>query len=135
MLVFKFHKEIVDSELTSRPRLNVRFTNNNNSIEVFALLDSGADRTVLPKTFAKILGLKKGKDIETAGIGGITKGFESLVDLTFIDILGKQEKIIQVPIYVLEDFNDVIIGRNKIFDKFRIVLEQFNNKIILEKQQ
>lgn len=99
------------------------------------MLDSGADRTVLPKTFARILGLKKGKDIETSGIGGITKGFESLVDLTFIDILGKQEKIIQVPIYVLEDFNDVIIGRNKIFDRFRIVLEQFNNKVILEKQQ
>lgn len=135
MLIFRFSKEIIGNEIIYRPRLNIRLTNSDNYIEVFALLDSGADRTVIPITFAKILRLKKGKNIETSGVGGTSQGYESKLDISFIDIFGKEEKLISVPVYVLEEFNDVIIGRNKIFDQFRIILEQINNKIIFERVQ
>ena len=50
----------------------------NKLVRIVALIDSGADTTVLPKGLAELLGLKeKGEIIETGGIGGKVKVKES----------------------------------------------------------
>ena len=51
-----------------------------------------------------------------------------------MDETGKSEKISQVPVYIVPKFNDVVIGRKKIFDLFRVTFEQYNNRIILDKK-
>lgn len=133
MLVFRFHKELAGSEVVHRPRIRVHLPFKEAFIEVFALLDSGADRTIIPEKLAQILKLQKGKSIQTLGIGGVTGGYESVADIVFVDIDNQKEKLEQVPVYVLSDFEDVVIGRNKIFTTFRIVIEQYKNNIMLEK--
>ncbi len=116
-----------------RPRINIEVTGKNTKLEIFALLDSGADRTVIPEAFAELLKLKKGNKIKTTGIGGSAEGYESDIDLFFIGLNGVREEIKNVPVYVLPNFNDVIIGRNKIFENFKIIFDQKNNDIIFEK--
>lgn len=132
MLIFNFRKELADKEIILRPRLTIRLTKDKIKITISALLDSGADRTVIPKFIAEALQLKQGAIIKSSGIGGMTEGYESFVDITFIDVNQKEETIKNVPIYILPSITDVVIGRNKIFDLFRVTLEQYNNKIILE---
>lgn len=101
------------------------------TIRCSALLDSGADRTIIPEVIADVLNLKKGSAIETAGIDGLAKGYDSRIDLSFVDINNKVEFVNEVPVYVLSNFNDVVIGRKKVFDFFRVIFEKFNNKILL----
>ena len=133
MLIFQFNKEYVGEEIVYRPRIPVRLTKSGITIEVFALIDSGADRTVIPAAWADALKLEKGKEIETSGISGSIEGYESWIDLIFTDDQGKSEKISRIPVYVLYEFNDVVIGRNKIFDIFRITFEKLTNRIIFDK--
>lgn len=134
MLIFNFRKEFINGAIVFRPRLNVRFKAPHATIEVFALLDSGADRSIVPEAFAELLHLKKGSIVETSGVGGNAKGYESEVDIVFTDVSGNTERVASVPIYVLPDFNDVVIGRSQIFELFSITFEQFNKKIFLEKK-
>ena len=42
-------------------------------LKVSALVDSGADHTVVPKRIATLLGLTQGNEIKTTGIGGSAK--------------------------------------------------------------
>ncbi|MBI5064964.1 hypothetical protein HZA97_01895 [Candidatus Woesearchaeota archaeon] len=55
------------------------------------------------------------------------------MDLLFVDIHGEKEKIFKVPVYVLPDFNDVILGRKGIFEMFKITFNQVKNEILFEK--
>ncbi|MBI4148098.1 retropepsin-like domain-containing protein [Candidatus Woesearchaeota archaeon] len=48
-----------------------------------ALIDSGADNTVIPKTLAELLGLKEDEELETGGIGGKVKVKKSRMSITF----------------------------------------------------
>ncbi len=132
MLSFRFHKEFAGREVVYRPRIAMRFLSSQTAIEAFALLDSGADRTVIPQVFAELLGLFRGAAVTTTGIGGTAEGYESQVDLELVDLSGQREVMEDVPIYVLNGFTDVVIGRNKLFDLFRVTLEQFNLHIGLE---
>lgn len=134
MLVFDFRKEIVGDEVILRPRLTVHLTTDRSIVATAALLDSGADRTIVPDFVADVLELQKGTPVKTSGIGGVTNGFESVVDITFVDSSQNKEIVEEVPVYILKGVSDVVIGRRKIFDFFRITFEQFNNKIMLEKK-
>ena len=135
MLVFRFRTEFAGTEKVNRPRLKVCINTQKDTVIAFALLDSGADRTIIPESLARVLSLRKGPPARTAGIGGSSEGYESIIDnIIFVDETGKMEKITEIPVYVLADFEDIVIGRNKIFDVFRIVFEQFNDKIILERK-
>lgn len=101
-----------------------------------ALVDSGADCTVISKDTAEFLGLKE-KESEaksTAGIGGLVKVKNSV--LTF-QIKDEREKYpLTVPVLVLqEDKADIpiILGRNGFFEHFHITIKQNEEKIILKK--
>ena len=68
--------------------------------------------------------MRKGPPARTAGIGGSSEGYESIIDnIIFVDETGKMEKITEIPVYVLADFEDIVIGRNKECD---IVLDDIN---------
>lgn len=135
MLVFNFRNETAGREVIPRPRLTVQLATDTAMVTTgSALLDSGADRTVVPDYIADVMNLKKGTPVESTGIGGMTRGFESAVDITFIDANQRKETVKDVPVYVLPRISDVVIGRRKIFEEFRVTFEQFTNRIILEKK-
>lgn len=105
--------------------------------EFIALLDSGADVSVIPKDVAELLGLDlSGKREEARGIGGKVQTVQTRINLE----LGKpHEKYTfnSMPIKViLEDGNmeiPILLGRLGFFDRFTITFNQKEEKIILKK--
>lgn len=104
-------------------------------IKVAALVDSGADNTVVPKDLAVMLGLKDtAVEGETGGIGGKVKVKRSR--LTF-EVRGRREKYcLDVPVLVLQEgYSDVplLLGRRGFFEEFEITFRQNEEKIVLKK--
>ena len=59
MLVFQFRREGVGEQAVLRPRLGVLMSQEGFSVEASALLDSGADHSILPAFVANLLKLKR----------------------------------------------------------------------------
>ncbi len=135
MLAFNFRDEIAGNTVIKRPRLTLRISGDDADLEFYALLDSGADTSIIPLEFANILGLKKGKEIRTSGVGGVSVGYESSLNLSLVGVNGITERISSIPVYVLPTINQFVIGRKKIFDLFKITFEQYNNLILLSNQE
>lgn len=103
-------------------------------IEVVALLDSGADNTVIPKDLAEILELKELEETDTAGIGGNVKVKKT--KLNFMIIGTREKHSLSVPALVLQDKNanvPLLLGRHGFFEEFHITFKQDEEKIILKK--
>jgi len=103
----------------------------------FALVDSGADTSVMPKEVAQLLGLEEtDSEIETGGIGGKTKVKESKLTFTVKDSREKHQ--MTIPVLVLQDPKSkvpLLLGRNGFFEKFHISFKQDEEKIVLKKVQ
>lgn len=101
---------------------------------VRALIDSGADNTVIPKIIADVLGIE-GKELATSeGIGGSVEAIKSRITAT---IQGKEEvHTFQLPVVVLkkdEGAIPMLLGRKGFFEHFHITFKQNQETIILEK--
>ena len=103
--------------------------------DTIALLDSGADTCVMPKSIAEILGLELSDEVAPIfGLGGKTKSAE-----TFAKILigkGHEEYTFDKVFFkvVLGKYEfPVILGRSGFFDKFIVTFDQKNEKVILKK--
>ena len=100
-------------------------------ISVMGYLDSGADMTLLPLSFAKALGIKIEEEQvkEIRGIG------DSAVSVIIKEIEMKISDVnikANVGIALIEEV-PYLLGRKDIFNKFRIIFEEYNERIILEK--
>ena len=70
-------------------------------MRVIALLDSGADTTVVPKDLAEVLGLHEMEQSETGGIGGNVKVTKSRLQFK---IQGNRESYpLDVPVLILQN--------------------------------
>ncbi|NOZ80143.1 MAG: hypothetical protein GXP63_00600 [DPANN group archaeon] len=96
-----------------------------------ALIDSGADTPVISRDFAELLELDlRGKKQDVAGIGGTVKGTLSKVSVKIEK--GHDRVVFQMPVWVLDDFNNnPLLGREVFFDKFNIKFQQNEKKFIL----
>jgi hypothetical protein len=104
------------------------------SIEVVALLDSGADVSVLPLSIAQILGLDiSGRRMPAFGVGGKIDTVDSKVSITVEK--GHEHYTFDIPVKVVLDRYDlpVLLGRMGFFDQFVISFEQNKEKISLKK--
>lgn len=106
-------------------------------IRWYALVDSGADTSVVPKEVADLLGLvETDSEIETGGIGGKTKVKESKLTFTIKD--SRETHQMTIPVLVLQDPKSkvpLLLGRNGFFEKFHISFKQDEEKIIFKKVQ
>jgi len=103
-------------------------------MEVIALIDSGADNTVVPKDLAELLGLKENVESETGGIGGKVKTKKSR--LRFKIKNNRESYTLDVPVLVLQDKNadvPLLLGRHGFFEQFHITFKQDDEKIVLKK--
>lgn len=104
-------------------------------IKVIALVDSGADDTVIPLNMAKILGLRQQEaEGETKGIGGKVKIKKTKFHFR---IKGERESYpLEVDALVLQDEKmdtPLLLGRNGFFENFHITFRQDEEKIVLKK--
>lgn len=129
MIVFRYRREegTTDS-VVYRPVADVEFKSKNNEwIELHPYIDSGADVTLFPLSFGKLLGLEIDEDEikELKGVGGDKI---SVVFKTLSIRIGKYEFDIRVAWCLKEDV-PALLGRKDIFDQFHIQFKQ-DKKII-----
>ncbi len=135
---FRFRIERTRNDLISRPLIPVRLTGPGSSGRFIALLDSGADRSMIPSEIADILGL----DIDlrrrqtVSGIGGNVEVVRTRVRVTFARG-SERHSLPSVPVDVPMGRTRnryAILGRQGIFDKFVIVFDLNRNSIEMKRQ-
>ncbi len=136
-IIFRYiHIPRPDGSLRKAPFIPIKVRDKSGKpLKIIALLDSGADDTVIPKDLANILGLKEQKEeTETAGIGGKVKVKKTRFN--FI-VEGKKEKYpISVPALVIQDEDadiPLLLGRHGFYENFHITFKQNEEKVVLKK--
>ncbi len=102
-------------------------------IDVFSILDSGSDMTIIPMEIAEVLDIKYKKENELFGItGGPVKTHEGKLRISF----GKGHEVysFEIPVLVPEKENlSVIIGRAGFFSQFKITFIESERKMEFKK--
>jgi len=105
-----------------------------NWFHTYALLDSGADISVIPSDFAELIGVKIGKEIAISkGIGGPVKVVNSTMNF---QLKGDHRTYTyNIPVQVILDKTDAppLLGRDGFFSYFRIEFDHYNERIRLLK--
>lgn len=105
-------------------------------IEFMALLDSGADVSVIPQDVAELLNLDlTGKRDKSRGIGGEVEIINTSMQINLTK--GHENYNMQIPVQVVMGDNKIppILGRAGFFDKFIITFDQINERVSLKKVQ
>lgn len=102
-------------------------------IDVFAILDSGSDISIIPKEIAEILGIKSEGENEIYGLAGIPiKSREAKVKISFGK--GHENYTFDIPVFIPEKEDiSIIIGRQGFFEHFNITFSEAVKKIIFKK--
>jgi len=131
-IVFRYREE--ESEITGkilRPVASLEFKSRDAEwIEIRMYIDSGADITLIPLSFGRLLGLElKKEDIKhLRGVGG----GEVPVIVTNVEI---RMNALEFPVgvaWALEEDVPPLLGRSDLFDRFRIVFDQSKRVVIFE---
>lgn len=122
---------IGDHHGNQRPVASIEFRSKDGVwIELRPYIDSGADITLIPLTFGRLLGLelKKEEIKHLRGVGGAGVP----VVITEVDTrIGDAEFPVRVA-WVLEDDLPPLLGRVDIFDRFTITFDQRKEIVIFE---
>ena len=132
-----YHYKILPSKKGSKvktPSIPICFNGDSSlRMNVIALVDSGADCSVIPKGLAEILNLNlTGPKQDSFGFGGKIECIESNVSIILKQNHEKHE--FQIPVLVSSDDScPIILGRSKFFAKFKITFDGKYEKLILKK--
>lgn len=115
-----------------RPMIPLTFEGQE-KIDIFAILDSGSDISIIPKDIADVLGIKSYGENEIFGLAGNSiKSREGKAKISF----GKGHEVytFDIPVFI-PDKEDVaiIIGRQGFFEQFDITFSEATKKIIFKK--
>jgi len=114
--------------------IDIKGENANTWFHTYALLDSGADLSIIPKDFAELIGAKIGKEVVKAnGLGGQVNVANSKVE---VRINGDhRDYTFSIPIQVILDksITPNILGRDGFFSYFRIEFDHYKERIKLIK--
>lgn len=105
-------------------------------IRVYALIDSGADISVIPKALAEVLDLDlSGKEEISYGIGGEIKVKNS--KMSVIIKKPREEYNFEIPVQVVLTGEEppIILGRAGFFEKFIITIDEARKKIKIKNNQ
>lgn len=104
------------------------------SIQVYALIDSGADISIIPKALAEFLDLDlSGETHVSYGIGGEIKVKTSKMRVTVKKNRENHSYMIPVQVTLTGEEPPIILGRAGFFDKFIISIDENKQKIKLKK--
>jgi len=102
-------------------------------IETMALINSGADVSVIPKDFAELLGLDLGGKREISnGLGGEVSVVNSFMKINIKNPHEDYTFTIPVQVIMEETKVPVILGRDGFFDKFVIEFDHYAKRIKLK---
>ena len=136
------YKKVIDAEtrkVSEFPGITLVLGEGNKSFETTAIIDSGSDTCLIPEWLAEELGLKLGDEDRAEVVGGthiitrlskvkmMFKAGKNIINLGHIPVavgVGMKDK---------EEKLDIILGRNPIFDMFKITFEQYKKQVTFEK--
>jgi Aspartyl protease len=99
------------------------------------LIDSGADISVITRSAGEELGLVFSKNDFTYEAGGVGGGIIQYI-LKQIEIQIDEHRLMIPVAWVLdENVNEMIIGRDKVFDEFDVEFKQKDEEIIFKKRK
>lgn len=136
---FKYvHVPRADGSLHHAPYIPIFARNAQGKLlKIIALIDSGADTTLIPSDLAQILGLTaKDTPLETGGIGGSVP--VKATQLSFVIQENRERYPLSIPAFILQDTQadvPLLLGRHGFFEQFHITFKQDEEKIMLKKIQ
>ncbi len=136
-IIFRYaHVPRPDGTLRDAPYIPVLVRHRSGRmVRVLALIDSGADTTVVPKDLALALGLhERSPPEETGGIGGKVPVRRAQLSIQIHG--GRERHSLTLPVLVLQDENadlPLLLGRHGFFEEFHITFKQEQQKIMLKK--
>jgi predicted aspartyl protease len=117
------------------PTIPVTFIGPEDSIDIMAILDSGADISVLPMEVGEQLGLDLAKNRSPcSGIGGEVDTSENHVRVRISQ--GHENYAFDIPVKVVLDPKasiPVLIGRDGFLEKFEITFDEKRERISLKR--
>ena len=122
-------------DVYKRPSILATFSNGQDKLEQYALVDSGADMSAMYCRVAEKLHLDLSrKRIMSFGVSG---SVESVVTEATVEISrGHEHFSFNIPVRVLFSKSNYVaptlIGRKGFFDKFRITFDEANQKIVIK---
>lgn len=134
---YKRVKRANDLEIKS-PSIPITLSGNGGRYEFVALLDSGADVSVISQEIAELLGLDlSGQKEEANGIGGKVLAIQSKVNLEIKKGHEYYNLILPVKVILSEQNSEVdipiLLGRAVFFDEFIVTFNQKEGRILLKK--
>lgn len=100
------------------PEIRITLRNKKSTLDVYALVDSGADFC----TFPTFMGTKTGLDIKSAPVSKM-KGLGGEVDTWYHDIqIVLRRNIIDVKAAFIDDLPAAILGRNGFFETYKVII-------------
>ena len=124
-----------NGDVYKRPSILATFSNGQDKLEQYALVDSGADMSAMDYRVAEKLHLDlSGKRVMSFGVSG---SVESVVTEATVEISrGHEHYSFNIPVRVLFSKSNYVaptlIGRKGFFDKFRITFDEANQKIVIK---
>ncbi len=134
---YGYKEEPFDEEGSTifRPRADIILRYNNKQKQVGAIVDSGSDISIIPKDLAEYLGLPLLLQTKRAigGVSGETHAFQSCLNIVFISNNADDVLLIRdIPVIIVENFPDIVLGRKGVFDLFTITFEEAKRTITLQ---
>lgn len=135
-LSFKY-KSIVrpDGNIIKTPSIPIIISGDSQlRIEVIALLDSGADVSIIPLDVAELLQINLNDEkSKSRGIGGEVEVINTKMSVNIKK--GHEDYSFTIPVQVIKGDSSIpiILGREGFFDKFHITFDQANERIFLKK--
>jgi hypothetical protein len=112
------------------PRIPIRLKGQGTTFETMGIIDSGATETFLPKGIAEILGLKLKGEESIRFPDGKGKGKSSNVKI-IINLIRESVEL-TVPCIVLENLDEVVLGRAGFFEYFEILFNERKKEVGLK---
>lgn len=133
MIIFRYKEESLGNRGTIlRPVADVSLKTKNGSwIEFHPYIDSGADVIMIPLSLGKLLGFEVNDESKIEQIGGIRGSVPVIYTKAALKI-GDQEILSQVGWALIEDVPP-LLGREGVFDAFRVIFDQKQRIITFEK--
>lgn len=131
MIVFRYKRESLGKgKSVIRPVADVFVQNKSGSwIEFHPYIDSGADVTMIPLSLGKLLGLKV-EEAKIEQIGGI-RGSVPVIYVKQKVRLGGVGFLARIAWALVEEVPP-LLGRESVFDKFKVTFKQRDREILFE---
>lgn len=109
---------------TSYPSCEVEFLVDHTYLLYPAIIDSGADVSLLPQKMGLDFGLKKTQLRYLGGVGGRTGYY-----LNYINVKIATKKLTVPVAWMTSDDIPLLLGRKGVFEKFKICFNEKENKV------